>query len=297
VDALLAQGHRVRGVDSFSDYYARELKERNLEQALRSPDFDLVEADVATADLGPLLDGIEGVFHLAAQPGVRGSWGDAFAVYLHDNVLATQALLEHLARRDIRLVFASSSSIYGNTPHSPTSEQAPPAPISPYGVTKLTCEHLVQAYEPLGLRCVTLRYFTVFGPRQRPDMALSRLLSKAVQGDVFTLYGTGEQSRDFTYVSDAVSATILAMQAPAGATYNVGGGNAATLAEVVKMVEEATGTALRVEYRPAASGDVDRTAADTRRLREELGWRPAVRLPEGLRNQLAWVRKPEATLR
>jgi UDP-glucuronate 4-epimerase len=280
----------VRGIDSFTDYYARAAKQANLEAAAGHTTFELVEADVASADLDSLLDGTDGAFHLAAQPGVRGSWGEAFAVYLHDNVLATQAILELAARRDVRVVFASSSSIYGNAAAYPTTEDTPPAPISPYGVTKLTCEHLVRAYEPHGLDCVTLRYFTVFGPRQRPDMAMTRLLSQALRGEPFPLYGTGEQSRDFTYVADAVEATILAMtDAPAGATYNVGGGNEATLAEVVRTVEEITGREVRLDRRPVASGDVQRTTADTTRLRGELGWQPAVDLEQGLRNQLAWL--------
>lgn len=241
-------------------------------------------------DLDALLDGADGVFHLAAQPGVRGSWGEGFAVYLHDNVLATQALVEHTARRGVRVVFASSSSVYGDAADYPTTEETAPAPISPYGVTKLTCEHLVRAYEPLGLDCVVLRYFTVFGPRQRPDMAITRLLSHALSGEPFPLYGTGEQSRDFTYVGDAVEATILAMtDAPAGVIYNVGGGNEATLAEVVQTVEEITSREVRLDRRPAASGDVVRTTADTTLLRAELGWRPSVDLETGLRNQLAWL--------
>jgi UDP-glucuronate 4-epimerase len=280
----------VRGIDSFTDYYPRVAKEANLEGASGQAAFSLTEADVATADLDALLDGVAGVFHLAAQPGVRGSWGDAFSVYLHDNVLATQAILERAARRGVRVVFASSSSIYGNAAAHPTTEDTPPAPISPYGVTKLTCEHLVRAYEPLGLDCAMLRYFTVFGPRQWPDMAMTRLLAQALRGEPFPLYGTGEQSRDFTYVADAVEATIRAMtDAPAGATYNVGGGNEATLAEVVRIVEEITGREVRLDRRPAASGDVLRTTADTTRLRAELDWRPAVDLEEGLRNQLAWL--------
>lgn len=290
-EALLAGGHRVRGVDSFSDYYPRLAKEANLERAAVQPEFELVAMDVAKGDLDPLLEGVAGIFHLAAQPGVRSSWGDAFAVYLHDNVLATQALLEQAAGRGLRVVFASSSSIYGSTAAYPTPEEATPAPISPYGVTKLTCEHLVRAYEPLGLDCVILRYFTVFGPRQRPDMAVTRLLGKAVRGEPFTLYGSGEQSRDFTYVSDAVGATISAMSAaPAGATYNVGGGNEASLCQVVRTIEQITGATIELERRPAASGDVQRTAADTTRLRRDLGWRPAVGLEEGLRNQLAWFK-------
>ena len=280
----------MRGIDSFSDYYPREAKQANLEQAEGNPAFELVEADVTTADLDSLLDGADGVFHLAAQPGVRGSWGEAFSIYLHDNVLATQALLERAAERGVRVVFASSSSIYGNAAAYPTTEETPPAPISPYGVTKLTCEHLVRAYQPRGLDCVTVRYFTVFGPRQRPDMAMTRLLSLALRGEPFVLYGTGEQSRDFTYVADAVEATLLAMaDAPAGATYNVGGGNEATLAEVVRIVEEITGREVRLDRRPAASGDVLRTTADTSRLRGELGWQPTVDLESGLRKQLAWL--------
>ncbi len=280
----------MRGIDSFTDYYPRAAKEANLEAAAAHASFDLTEADVATCELEPLLDGVDGVFHLAAQPGVRGSWGDTFSIYLHDNVLATQAVLERAAKEGIRVVLASSSSVYGNATAYPTTEETPPQPISPYGVTKLTCEQLVRAYEPHGLDCVMLRYFTVFGPRQRPDMAMTRLLSQALRGEPFPLYGTGEQSRDFTYVADAVEATILAMtDAPAGATYNVGGGNEATLAEVVRTVEEITGRDVRLDRRPVARGDVLRTAADTSRLRGELRWQPRTDLATGLREQFLWL--------
>jgi nucleoside-diphosphate-sugar epimerase len=282
----------VLGVDVFTDYYKREVKESNIERAQKDAAFSIVEADLAGDSIAPLLDGIDGVFHLAAQPGVRGSWGDTFAVYLRDNVLVSQRLFEAAARSGVRIVFASTSSVYGNAESYPTHEQLLPRPVSPYGVTKLACESLARTYaECFDLEAIVLRYFTVYGPRQRPDMAFARIISALLGETPFPVYGTGDQSRDFTYVGDAAEATVAAMEGGrAGTTYNVGGGSETTLRDVIALVERLAGRRLAVRYEPAALGDVRRTAADSTRIRSELGWRPRSSLAEGLAAQIGAAR-------
>jgi nucleoside-diphosphate-sugar epimerase len=231
------------------------------------------------------------VFHLAAQPGVRASWGASFEAYVRDNVLTSQRIFEAAARIGTRVVWASSSSIYGNAETYPTREDARPQPISPYGVTKLACEHLARAHSvALGLDHVGLRYFTVYGPRQRPDMAFTRIVRALVAGDSFVLFGTGEQSRDVTFVLDAVAATIASMtQAPTGAFYNVGGGSETTVNEVIARCEDLSGLRLDVRRESVQEGDVTRTAADTSLIREQTGWRPRYDLETGLAQHLAWA--------
>jgi len=290
-EALLAEGHDVVGLDSFSDYYPRSVKEENVAAARAGERFRLLEADLAEEPLERHLAGVAGIFHLAAQPGVRGSWGTSFAQYVRDNLLATQRLLEAASAARARVVFASSSSVYGNAAAYPTPEDTRPRPISPYGVTKLGCEHLAAAYAAeTGADVVVLRYFTVYGPRQRPDMAFTRIVRALVEGAEFRVFGTGEQSRDVTYVADAVSAAIAAMErAPAGAVYNVGGGTEASLREVVAILERLAGRRLDARHEAAAAGDVRRTAADTSRIRAELGWAPTTSLEQGLEAQLAWA--------
>lgn len=287
-DSLLADGHDVVGVDGFTDYYGRGSKEAALSEARAHSSFTLTEHDLATGLPEGALEGVDGVFHLAARPGVRASWGAGFDAYVSDNILATHAVAEAVGKRGIRLVFASSSSIYGDALAYPTPEDTMPSPISPYGVTKLACEHLLAAHaRDSGLDHAALRYFTVYGPRQRPDMAFSRIISALVSGDEFEVYGDGSQSRDFTFVADAVAATIAAMRgAPAGAVYNVGGGSEAELRQVVDLVEELAGRSLNVRYGERAAGDVKRTLADTTRIRSELGWEPGTDLRTGLAAQL-----------
>jgi UDP-glucuronate 4-epimerase len=289
VEALLAEGSQVVGVDGFTDYYARERKEAAIAPALAHHGFELIEHDLGE---GPppaaALEGIDGIFHLAARPGVRASWGDGFEPYVHDNLLATHVISGCAAPRGVRVVFASSSSVYGDALAYPTREDARPAPVSPYGVTKLSCEHLLRAHHRnFDLDYVGLRYFTVYGPRQRPDMAFARLVGSLVGGPSFEVYGDGTQSRDFTYVKDAVAATILAMhKAPPGAIYNVGGGSEATLREAVAIIEDLCARTLDVGYGEVAAGDVRRTLADTERIRTEVGWEPTVDLRRGLASML-----------
>jgi UDP-glucuronate 4-epimerase len=290
-ERLLARGDAVRGVDAFTDYYDRAVKEANLARLRDSTGFELHEADLAEAALEPFLEGVDGVFHLAAQPGVRGSWGATFAIYAKDNLVATQRLFEVASRVGKRVVFASSSSVYGDAETYPTTEDLRPKPVSPYGVTKLTCEHLARVYgSSFGLDVIALRYFTVYGPRQRPDMAFTRIAKALANGGRFTVLGTGGQSRDFTYVDDAVSATLLSMEeGRAGAVYNVGGGTEATLTEIIELGERLSGRSLEIVREPAAAGDVKRTSADTGLIRRDTGWLPEIPLEAGFSQQLAWA--------
>lgn len=299
VEALLARGDFVHGVDCFTSVhdppYTRAAKLANLAAPLEHPGFRLEEFDVAEcpSDMLRAAHLCDGVFHLAAQPGVHSSWGNDFAWYTWDNVVATQQVFEAALHARVPVVYASSSSVYGNAATTPTSEDAPRAPLSPYGVTKLACEHLAGAYTARGLHAVGLRYFTVYGPRQRPDMAFARIIDALANDRQFTMYGD-PGSRDFTYVADAVTATIAAMDAPdAGGFYNVGGGEATTLTHAISMLEQTVGKALRVTHGRPAPGDVRRTSADTRRARRELGWEPVTRLDIGLALQADWaLRQP-----
>ena len=281
-EALIHGGHEVLGVDSFTDYYDPALKEEN------AAGLDVVRLDLADEDLD--LEGVDGVFHLAGQPGVR-SFGDVFDDYARRNLLASRRVFETAAAAGVRVVFASSSSVYGDAETYPTREDADLRPISPYGITKAGCEQLAYAYgKEFGLDAVLLRYFTVYGPRQRPDMALARIVAALARGAPFELYGDGLQSRSFTYVADGVVATIAAMErAPAGALYNVGGGAEATMREVIATLERVSGRTLELVEQPAAPGDVRRTSADTRRIEQDLGWRATTPLGEGLRAQWEWA--------
>ena len=279
-EALVARGDEVVGIDSFTDYYDPRLKEQNAEG------LDVRRIDLAVDELD--FAGFDGVFHLAGQPGVR-SFGGVFPLYVERNVLASQRLFEAAARDGVRVVFASSSSVYGETERYPTPEDTPPAPVSPYGITKLTCEHLARAYaRSFGLDAVVLRYFNAFGPRQRPDMAFTKVLRALSAGEPFDLYGDGEQSRGWTYVDDLVEATILAMGGGSG-TYNVGGGVEASLREAIGIVERLAGRSLEIREHPPVPGDQRRTNADTTRIRTELGWAPQVSLEDGLRAQWEWA--------
>ena len=284
-EVLQREGHEVLCVDSFTDYYERSRKERN------AAGLDVLEADLTSALLEPILAGADGVFHLAGQPGVRASWGESFQLYLDRNVLATQRVFEAAADAGVRVVFASSSSVYGDAETYPTPEDVVPQPISPYGITKLACEHLAVAIERArGLEAVVLRYFTVYGPRQRPDMAFTAMLEALARGERFRLFGDGSAARSFTYVSDAVAATIAAMsRGRRGETYNIGGGDEATMNEAIALVEEVSGRTLDVERVEAAAGDVKRTKADVSKAAAELGWAPETPLRDGMAAQWDWA--------
>jgi UDP-glucuronate 4-epimerase len=281
-EALLTGGHEVVGVDCFTDYYDPGEKARNA-AGVDVRRLDLVEEPLE-------LDGVDGVFHLAGQPGVR-SFGDVFPVYLRRNLHATQRVFEAAAEAGVRVVFASSSSVYGEAETYPTPEEALPRPISPYGLTKLGCEHLARAYAVgFGLEAVILRYFTVYGPRQRPDMFLRRVCDRLQDGRPFELYGSGQQSRSFTYVGDAVAATFTAMErAEPGSLYNVGGGEEATVLEAIAALERIAGRRLDVRRLKPARGDVTRTKADVSRIARELGWAPQTSLESGLGAMWSWL--------
>jgi nucleoside-diphosphate-sugar epimerase len=289
---LVAEGWSVVGVDAFTDYYDPAVKRRNIEELDGHPGFRIVEADLAAIDLPPLLAGADAIFHLAAQPGVRSSWADGFALYDEANIRVTQRLLEAARALPLtRLVVASSSSVYGNPARVPTEETDPLRPFSPYGVTKLAAEHLCRAYaDNFGVAVSILRYFTVYGPRQRPDMATHRLIEAARRGTPFPLYGDGSQIRDFTFVDDVVAANLLAVSSPGalGATINVAGGSSTRLRDLVEMVGAAVGRDVPVEWLPAQPGDVQQTGGAVAAAGQLLDWAPQVSLASGIARQVEW---------
>ena len=291
-DRLLADGVRVTGVDMFTDYYDPALKRRNLEGARRHPAFQLLELDLGAADLAALPD-VDVVFHQAAQPGVRASWGREFAAYTHHNVLATQRLLERYRNVPLeRFVYASSSSVYGDAESYPTPESALPRPFSPYGVTKLAGEHLVLLYgRNFGLPVAALRYFTVYGPRQRPDMAFHRFCRAMLQGEPIAVYGDGKQSRDFTFIADAVEANVRAWRraAPQG-VYNIGGGSQVEVLEAIRLLEERLGVKAHLRFEDRPPGDPLRTRADAARLAVDLDYTTTVSIGDGLAAEAEWAR-------
>ena len=296
--ALLDDGAEVLGVDAFTDYYSRLRKEQNLAHLRGRPGFSFLEDDLSEAPLAPLLDGVDCVFHLAGQPGVRASWGPDFVQYVRHNIAATQRLLEASMLHPLRkFVFASSSSVYGDAEAYPTPESLRPQPVSPYGVTKLAAEHLCEVYRTsFGVPVASLRLFTVYGPRQRPDMAFSRLVAAALAGEEFEVYGDGEQTRDFTFVGDVVKAMRDAAASDWCGVANIGGGSRTSLNAVLDIVRDLCG-GLRIVRRPQATGDVRHTAADTSVAGAAFGYRPRTSLPEGLAAMVTWARSPEKALR
>ena len=289
-DALLGEGCHVVGVDSLNDYYEPEQKRANVSHLLNSRNFDFLEADLLSVDLSEMLSGAPNVFHLAGQPGVRASWGTGFEPYLRNNIAVTQRLLEACRNAQVeRFVYSSSSSVYGDALRHPTPETALPQPRSPYGVSKLAAEHLVSLYaKSWGLPTVSLRYFTVYGAGQRPDMAIERLIRAARSGSEFAVFGDGSQSRDFTHVSDVVRANQLAVKAEVepGEVLNIAGGSQATLLDVISAVEKAMQDPINLRWEPVAAGDVHITSALTDRARFTLGWAPEVSLADGIAEQV-----------
>lgn len=290
-ERLIDSGHEVLGVDCFTDYYPRELKERNIERLVDEPAFTLRELDLSTGDVDGLLEGITHVFHLAAQPGVRGSFGSGFSHYVRHNIEATQVLLEEAVRNPVEsFIYASSSSVYGDTTTYPTDESAELCPVSPYGMTKTAMEQLAAVYQRnSGVPVVGLRFFTAYGPRQRPDMAFSRFITRALAGEPLQVNGDGRQIRDFTYVGDIIDGTIAALQGKPGSVYNVGGGNATAVIDIIGVLEELLERPLEVEYRPSQRGDARQTCADGSRAAAELGFVPITGLAEGIARQLEWI--------
>jgi nucleoside-diphosphate-sugar epimerase len=290
--ALLDMGAAVTGIDCFTDYYPRPLKEANLATIQGRPGFTFVEGPLQDMDLRATLAGVTHVFHLAAQAGVRKSWGRDFDVYTKNNVEATQRLLEALVGLPIeRYVYASSSSVYGDSVPLPMREDAILQPLSPYGVSKLAAEHLGHLYwANYGVPAVALRYFTVYGPRQRPDMGFQRFLTAIKQGRPITVYGDGEQTRDFTFVSDIVAANLAAAErGRPGSVYNIGGGSRVTLNHVLALIGEVTGKAVTIQREPDQKGDMRHTYADTSLARRDLNFAPRVSLESGLEQQYRWL--------
>ena len=290
--ALLDRGAEVVGLDCFTDYYARSLKDANVDVNRDRPGFTFVEQRIQDADLPRLLDGATHVFHLAAQAGVRKSWGRDFRIYTENNVDASQQLLEACVGLPLqRFVYASSSSLYGDNVTIPMREDALPQPVSPYGVTKLAAEQLCYLYHVNHkVPTTSVRYFTVYGPRQRPDMAFNRFLHAAVQGKPITLYGDGEQTRDFTFVSDAVAATMAAGdRGVPGRAYNIGGGSRVSVNHVLDIIGRVTGKPLDIRREPVQKGDMRDTYADTSLARADIGFAPKVTLEEGIEAEYRWL--------
>ena len=291
--ALCENGHSVVGIDSFHGYYSRSLKESNIARLIKSRTFEFKELDILNLEKLNIKSEFDCIFHLAAQPGVRDSWGQGFDSYAMNNVLGTQKVFEFAARRNIqRVVFSSSSSIYGDAETYPTKESAIAKPRSPYGVSKLTGELLADSYAcNFSIEVIALRYFTVYGPGQRPDMAMNRLINCSINGDSFPKFGNGEQVRDFTFVSDVVAANVLASSSTIKQPFtaiNVGGGNSTSLNFLISELESISGRSISIDQQVTSRGDVLRTGADTSRARDILKWVPEVKLRKGLEAQYNW---------
>jgi len=294
VEMLLSRGDRVIGIDEFNDYYAIELKHQNLSAALKHSNFKLITGEMQTLNWSELLDDVDFIYHQAAQAGVRSSWGQGFRSYTERNINTTQILLEATknAKSLKRLVFASTSSIYGNAETLPTQESLCPQPVSPYGITKLAAERLCWLYyQNFQVPITVLRYFTVYGPRQRPDMAFHKFFKAALTDEVVEIYGDGKQTRDFTFISDAVGANLAAstVNASVGETFNIGGGSRVALLDVLKTMEDIIGRPIKRNYRDFGLGDARHTAADVTKARSILGYNPQVSLKEGLTQEWQWL--------
>ncbi|GAB4542560.1 MAG: NAD-dependent epimerase/dehydratase family protein [Pleurocapsa sp.] len=293
-EALLGRGDKVIGIDQFNDYYDPTLKQKNVVNLEQHPNFTLIQASIKDLDWVELLESVAVVYHQAAQAGVRASWGEGFLSYTERNINATQIILE--AAKQVktvqRIVYASSSSIYGNAETMPTPETICPQPVSPYGITKLAAERLCWLYhQNFDVPATALRYFTVYGPRQRPDMAFHKFFKAAIQGDAIAIYGDGQQTRDFTFVSDAVAANIAAGEVPEaiGEAFNIGGGSRVVLTDVLATMEEIIGRPIRQEYVARATGDARHTSADVSKAKSLLGYDPQVSLKEGLTKEWEWI--------
>jgi len=294
VEALLHRGEQVIGVDRFNDYYNPAFKRKNISHLESHPAFKLVDGDIQSLDWAALLVDVEVIYHQAAQPGVRASWGQGFSAYTEHNINATQVLLE--AAKDAtslkRLVFASSSSVYGDAQTLPTHESICPQPVSPYGITKLAAERLCWLYSKnFGVPVTALRYFTVYGPRQRPDMAFHKFFKAILQQQAIPIYGDGQQTRDYTFISDVIAANLAAATQPAavGEIFNIGGGSRVVLTEVIDTMEEVIGQPIRRDHIETAKGDARHTAADVSKAKKLLGYQPQVALLDGLTQEWQWI--------
>ncbi len=294
VERLLKEDYEVVGIDCFIDYYPKELKESNLMEVKNNENFQFIPKSLLEVDLAEVLKDVDYIFHEAAQAGVRHSWGKSFQIYLENNILATQKLLEACKDAKIKkLIYASSSSVYGDSEDLPMKETDLPKPISPYGVSKLAGEHLCYLYwKNFALPFISLRYFTVYGPRQRPDMAFNKFIRAILQGEKIEIFGDGEQTRDFTYITDAIDANILAMNSKLeNGIFNIGGGSRVTVNETIEFLEGLTGKKANLEYISKQKGDMKHTYADTSQAKEKLGYEPKVTLKEGLQKEVEWLKK------
>ena len=292
-ERLIKEGHKVIGVDCFTDYYPREIKESNIKKLRGDSAFDFHDADILEIDLENVLSNIDVVFHEAAQAGVRASWGANFKIYTENNVRATQRLLE--AAKTARLkkfIFASSSSIYGDAESYPTHEEMKPMPISPYGVTKLAAEHLCYLYyKNYGIPTISLRYFTVYGSRQRPDMAFHKFIKAILNNEEILGFGDGKQTRDFTYIDDIIDANISAMHTQVvGEVFNIGGGSRIIVNDTISIIERVCEKRAKKKYVEKQKGDVIHTAADISKAKELLGYEPKFDVEKGIANEVAWLR-------
>lgn len=293
-ERLLKEGYGVKGLDSFLDYYPRRIKEHNVRGLNGKKGFEFIEGDILDLDLVKLLDGVDAVFHQAAIAGVRSSWGAGFDEYVRNNILGTQLLLEACRDRELkRFVYASSSSVYGDSDELPIKETSPVRPVSPYGVTKLSGEQLAYLYnKSYGVPVVSLRYFTVYGPRQRPDMAFHKFLRAVITGGEIEVYGTGEQTRDFTYIGDAVEANLAALSSGVnGEAYNVGGGSRIKLIECIRLIEEISGKKANLRFTDPQRGDAKHTYADVSKAKKDFGYSPVFGIREGLTEHYNWLMK------
>lgn len=293
-EKLIELGFLVKGVDCFLDNYLPKFKRANIKNLAKNENFQFIEGDLLKLDLSKLMRDADFVFHQAAQPGVRQSWGNKFRVYIDNNILATQLLLE--AAKNVKLkkfLYASSSSIYGDAEAFPTSEKITPHPVSPYGVTKLAAEYLCQLYfKNYGVPTIVLRYFTVYGPRQRPDMAFHKFMKAALCSEKIEVYGDGKQTRDFTFIDDVVAANILAMNSDvAGEIFNIGGGSRISLNEILEIIGDLAGKKLAVVYSSVKKGDVRHTSADITKAQKNLGYQPKVKIKEGLQREYNWLKE------
>lgn len=293
-DRLLDLGYEVIGIDCFTDYYSRIIKEANLSNALKDSNFELREEDISHIDKFPEVDY---VFHLAAQAGVRASWGKSFEIYTKNNIEATQKLLEYYKDINIKkFVYSSSSSVYGDA-KLPMKEDSLLKPVSPYGSSKLAAEHLCYLYwKNYNVPTVSLRYFTVYGPRQRPDMAIHKFIKSILNEEQITIFGDGEQTRDFTFVRDVINANILAAESKVeGEIFNIGGGNRITVNDLIKKIEEITGKHAKINYIGKQKGDVEDTWADTSKVQQIFGWQAETEISEGLERHIAWAMEQDKT--
>jgi UDP-glucose 4-epimerase len=290
---LIEEGSHILAVDSFTDFYPRWLKEKNIQSLVKHPRFELLPQDLLDLDLEDLLKKIDVVYHLAAQPGVRTSWGSDFSVYTINNIDITQRLLEAAKKSSIKkFIYASSSSVYGLSPQLPMSESNTLRPFSPYGVTKLAAENLCTLYHAnYGIPCVSLRFFTVYGPGQRPDMAFHRFFSAMARNKEIVIFGDGQQTRDFTFVDDIVRANLASIKSgKPGEIYNLGGGSQKKLADILPLLQKISQTDAKIRYVEREKGDVLHTFADIRKAERDLNYSPQVALEDGLKLEWDWIR-------